>query len=253
MAKLTLLDIVQDILSDMNSDEVNSIVDTPDSMQVAQIVRSTFFDILDSKDSWPHLRTLFQLDASTDSEKPTHMGLPENVKELQLVKYNKRKVDDTRDKFQEVEYAYPDVFLERVNAYNTAADDVTLVTDYSGVQFAIKNDEAPSFWTSFDDDNLVFNAYDSEVDDTLQASKTQCMATRNPVWEVADEFIPDLPEEAFSQLLAESKSACFYRLKQRQDPSSDLQGARQRRAMSRKSWRAAGGIRFPNWGRVSRK
>jgi hypothetical protein len=41
MAKMTLLEIVQDILSDMDSDEVNSINDSVESLQLAQMIKST--------------------------------------------------------------------------------------------------------------------------------------------------------------------------------------------------------------------
>ena len=76
------------------------------------------------------------------------------------------------------------------------------------------------------------------------------MATRNPSWTVSDSFIPDLPEEAFSRLLAEAKAACFGRLKQLTDNKSEQQAQRQRHAMARKSWRAHGGIRMPNYART---
>ena len=62
MAKLTVLAMVQDILSDMNSDEVNSINDTIEAQQVAQIINTTYFEIISSRD-WPHLETLFQFNA----------------------------------------------------------------------------------------------------------------------------------------------------------------------------------------------
>jgi hypothetical protein len=39
MAKMTVLDMVQDIMSDMNSDNVNDINDTPESLRVAQIIK----------------------------------------------------------------------------------------------------------------------------------------------------------------------------------------------------------------------
>ena len=50
MPKLTLLDMTQDILSDIDSDEVNSISDTPDSLQVAGIIKSSFYDMIDIKE-----------------------------------------------------------------------------------------------------------------------------------------------------------------------------------------------------------
>lgn len=253
MAKQTLLEIVQDILSDIDGDEVNSINDTPDSLQVAQIVKSTFYDIIDSKTSWPHLRTLMRLDASSDTSKPTHMKLPENVKELQSLKYNKIKSGETKNRWDSVTFLYPDEFLEKVSTYNNDNSDVDVITDFSGTTFHIKNDEAPTYWTTFDDEWLVFNSYDSGLENTLQQSKTQCLALRDPAWEMDDDHTPDLPSEAFSRLLAESKAYSFARLKQLSDNTSQRQGERQRVAMSRKSWRAAGGIRKPNYGRTSRK
>ena len=248
MPKLTLLDMTQDILSDMDSDEVNSISDTPDSLQVAGIIKSSFYDMIDSKDSWPHLRTLMALDSAT-SAKPTHMKLPVDVKALEYVKYNKVKSGETQAKYRDIEYKYPDEFLAMVNNYNSDSDDVDLVTDYSGVTFPIKNDQGPSYWTSFDDESIVFDSYYSAVEANLQHSKSQCMAVRNPSWTVDDSFTPDLPEEAFSRLLAEAKSACFVRLKQYVDNKSEQQAMRQRNAMSRKSWRAHGGIRMPDYSR----
>lgn len=253
MPKMTLLEMTQDIMSDMDSDEINDINDTPDSLQVVQIIRSSFYDMIDSKDSWPHLRTLMSLDSSGDTAKPTHMKLPENVKSLQVLKYNKVKTGETRTKFQDVQYKYPDEFLHIVNGYNIDDAAVQAVTDYSGVTIAVKNDQAPTYWTSFDDEWVVFNSFDNTVDSALQSSKSQCVAYRSPSWTLSNDFIPDLPDEAFSRLLAEAKAASFSRLKQLTDNKAEQQAIRQRNAMSRKSWRAAGGIRMPDYSRRSLK
>jgi len=50
MAKMTVLEIVQDILNDLDGDAVNSINDTVEALQIAQIVKTTFNNILDGKD-----------------------------------------------------------------------------------------------------------------------------------------------------------------------------------------------------------
>ena len=60
MAKMTLLEMVQDIMSDMDSDEVNSINDSQEATQVAQIIKSTYYNIIDGRDM-PFLYELFQL------------------------------------------------------------------------------------------------------------------------------------------------------------------------------------------------
>lgn len=252
MAKLTLLEMVQDILSDMNSDDVNTISETPDAEQVAKIVKSTFFELIGNK-NWPHLRELVTLESIADSTKPTHLKLPELIKELEFVNYDTHKVGETRIKFNHIGFLHPDEFLVLTNDYNTDADDVITITDFSGVRFNIKTDVAPCFWTSFDDEHVVFNAHDSDVDTTIQASKTQASGYREPAWNAVDTFIPDLPSEAFPALLAEAKSASFLRLKQMPDQKAEQQSTRQRNWLSRKAWRVSGGIRFPDYGRQTKK
>ena len=250
--KKTLLQLTQDILSDMNSDEVNSITDSLESLQVAQIIRSVYEEMIAAK-NWPHLRTLMQLNASGDSDKPTHMKLPDDIKELVEIQYNSKKVGDTREKFELIEYMHPDAFIRHTNNRNSDNADVDVVTDVSGVSLLIMNDKAPEFWTSFDDEWIVFDSYDSEVESTLQKSKSQCIAFRLPTFSVADNFTPDLPAEAFPALLAEAKSTCFLRLKQMPDQKAEQQATRQKNWLSRKAWQAKGGIRFPDYGRRSRK
>jgi len=50
MPKLTVLDMVQDVLSDMDSDEVSSIDDTVEAMQVAQIIKTAFYEVINDGD-----------------------------------------------------------------------------------------------------------------------------------------------------------------------------------------------------------
>ena len=249
MAKLTLLEMTQDILSDIDSDEVNDVSDTPDSLQVAGIIKSTYYAIIDARDSWPHLRQLFQLNNLGSPDKLTALQLPDDIKQVETLKYNKVKSGETRAKYQSVTYLYPDEFLNIVNAYNTDADNVVLVDSVGGGEFPVKNDQAPTYWTSFDDEIIVFNSYDSAVEASVQGSKTQVVGYRSPSWTLANDFTPDLPDEAFSYLLSEAKKICFSRVKQVAEGTAFEQATRQRRAMSRNSWAAKGGIRMPDYSR----
>lgn len=253
MAKLTLLDMVQDILSDMTDDEVNSISDTLESLQVAQIVKSTFFEIIGNK-NWPHLRQLKSLSSLGDTNRPTHMRLPELTKELEWIQYNKRHINTpTRNSYEDVKYLSPDAFLRKTSIYNNTLDTVDVVTDFTGVVFHIKNDRHPEYWTSFDDEYVVFNSYNSALDDTLQETHSRASMFIEPGWSMDDTFIPDLPAEAFPALLAEAKSVAFARLKQAPDEKAEQQSTRQRRWLSRKAWRANGGIQLPSYARRTRK
>ena len=248
MAKMTLLEMVQDILSDMSSDEANTITDSLEAMQVARIVESTYFEMMSNK-NWPHLKQLITLNSLSDPATPTHMQMPSNIKELHTVQYDKIKDGETRKRLTGIDYVTPDAFLRQTNILNSDNADVQEVTDLSGVKLLIKNGTAPSCYTSFDDNYIVFDSFDSDVDTTLQSSKTQCTATMSPTFTLEDAHIPDIPVEAFPGLLAEAKSASFSRIKQAPDGKSEQQSKRQRSWLSRKSWQAGGGMKFPDYGR----
>jgi len=199
--------------------------------------------------NWPHLKSLITLNSSADSDKPTHMQMPENIKELHSIQYDGVKSGETKVRNRTMLYLTPDEFLRRSNDLNSDNSIIQSVTDFSGVSILIRNNKAPECYTSFDDEWLVFDSFNSEVDTTLQTTKTQCFATMSPVFTLTDAFIPDLPVEAFPALLAEAKSACFARIKQAPDAKSEQQAVRQRSWLSRKSWQAGEGMQFPDYGR----
>ena len=250
--KMTLLDIVHDILNDLDGDEVNSIEDTFEATQVAQIVKSTYFAMMSNR-NWPHTRQTVQVLPSGDSALPTHMKVQESIKELCFINYNKVKSGETRKIYQAIKYLYPDDFLRVTNRRNNDNSDIDVITDPTGVELLIKSNTAPTYYTSFDDEALVFDSYDSTVDTTLQQSKVQAQAYVIPTWSQEDDFIPDLPEEAFTALLEESKSRAMLKLKQVQDIKAEQESSRQQRWLSRKARRVEGGVRYPNYGRRGNK
>jgi len=250
--KMKLIEMVQDIHNDLDLDLVNSIDDTIESQQVAQIIKTTYFAMMSNR-NWPHLRESISLVPFSNASLPTHMSVPEGMKELDFVNYNAQKKDETRLRYKAIKWLEPDSFLRKQNALNTDADNTLVVTDPTGVQLMVKTDKAPEFFTSFDDTTLVFDSYNSAVDDSLQESKCQCMAYMMPSWSQTDDFIPDLPSEAFISLLEEAKSKASLKLKQSADNKAEQEAVRQRNWLSRKARRIAGGIHYPNYGRNSHK
>ncbi len=248
MAKPDMLSIVQEILNDIDGDEVNSISDLILSEQIANIVASTYKAMITSKD-WPHTRGLVQLVASGDSSKPTHMTFNEDFKKIISVKYNKIRTGETRLMFLPVKFMNADDFLVMSNARDSDATNIDNVTDDSGIILLVRNDIPPEFYTSFDDETLVFDAYDSLVDTTLQASKTQVAAYRLPSITIADDHVPDLPLEAFPLLIEESKSKASLKLNQQEDVKAELEARKQGAWMSKNDWIVSGGIKYENYGR----
>lgn len=246
--KMTLLELVQDILSDMDSDNVNSIDDTIESEQVAQIVKTTYQSMMASR-NWPHTRRTIQFTASGLTTKPTHITLQDSVKEMVFLKYNCVQDGETRKRYKEVYWVEPDDFLRILNKRNSDGDNIDVITDDGGIELLIQNDKEPKYYTSFNDNVIVFDSYDSEVDSTIQTSKIQALAYVIPTWTHSDTFTPDLPAEAFPKLLEEAKSRAMFKLKQVQDIKAEQESRRQDIWLSRKSWRVNGGIRYPNYGR----
>lgn len=249
---MSLLDITQDILSEMSGDEVNSINDTIESLQVAQIVKSTYTAMVSNR-NWPHQRRLLQLQASGTTQRPNYLYMQVPIKEMVFVHYDCVKSGETRKRIKEMKWKEPDDFLRHINHRNSDEDNIDTIIDPSGVSLFIRNDLAPTYYTSFDDKALVFDSYDSAVDDTLKASKTQAMAYFMLPFVMDDSHVPDLPDEAFTALLEEAKSRAFISLKQTANQKAEQESQRQQAWLSRKAWRAHGGIKYPDYGRNGQK
>lgn len=248
---LTLLDVVQDILSDTNSDEVNSISDTVEAERVARIVLSTYRAMVSNR-NWPSHKKTFSLTSSANSERPTHMTAPDDLKEMVSVEYNRTKAtDDGRQRWGKVKWKDNESFLRYISSRNsTDTDRVKTVTDASGITLLILKDKAPEYYTSFDDRVMIFDSFDESVDTVLQSSKTRAIGYRIPTqFTMVDGFTFDLPEEAQSALIEESRVKAQLRINSMNDVDAREDSLAQQRWLSRKAWRMKGGIRYPNFGR----
>lgn len=248
--KMTLKDIVSEILSDMTSDPVNSISDTFESEQVAKIVRRTYFNLF-SERVWPHTGQLFRLTSSGDSNRPTHMSIEDDVISVEWVKYNYQTTGGKMD-YRDIKYLRPEDFIEYVMSRDSTDDNVETVFDYNGTPLLILNDDMPTCWTSFDDEHLVFDSYDSSEDSTLQHSKTQVFGYVEPEWRMEDNFIPKMPTKAFSLLVAEAKSQAFIKLKEVFSQKDEQAATRQRSWLSREKRRHGYSTEYPDYGRNSK-
>lgn len=235
MSRKTLLEMTQNIMSAMDSDEINSIGDTVESLQVAEVVRETYEYITVGLDI-PGRAGIIKLDASTDTDLPNYMTVPNNVERIEWIRYNDNLI----------QYKTPLDFLESVSGRGTG-DEVTTIESMN-----IYNDRDPLFYTSFDDDTIVFDAFDSEEGSTLMQSKTLCWGQRSLPFDMTDDFVPSLPLDMFPRLLAEAKAACFVNFKQVSN-STEERRARNQKVVNMNSRFKAGTVRpidrLPNYGR----
>lgn len=250
--KMSLIEMVIDIANDMDTDPVNAITDTDEAMQIAQIIKTSYYDIISNR-NWSHLKGLTQIHHSGTPDLPTHLKLPENTKEVTYVGYDTSKTANEVFLYKELIYKDPEDFLRHVSTKSQNVQNKKVVTDPSGIKLIVVDNKPPTYWTSFDDQYIVCDSYDHNVDDALQKTKTQVIAYRMPEWKMLDDFVPDLPAEAFSALLAESKSAAFFSLKQMANDKAEQRAVRQQAWLSRKEWTAHGGVKYPDFGRRGRK
>lgn len=253
--KLTLLQLTQNILSAMDSDEVNSIGDSPEALQVANVIQTVYFNLV-SRAGLPDQFQLFQLDSSVDATKPVLMTKPANVDKVDWIKYlNTNPSNQQNDQFGSFShdlntdivqgsivppvaspiYEYVTLlpiqqFLDMVNQFNLNDSDVTSFLFTEGANsfnFYYKNSRQPQYATVVENKYFIFDSFDNTQDSTLQSNKVLCSGQTIPVFTMQDSFIPDLDDYQFPLLLSEAKSLAFFELKQMPHTKAEQENKRQ--------------------------
>jgi len=227
MAKMTLLDIVQNILSAMDSDYANSIGDSVEADQIATVVRETYFDLINNVLDLPEHKEIISLTGLGDTSHPNYLKLPDNVKRIDVFRYDKATATDTDLQYKDITFLEPLVFQSRFNGRNESDTDVVSITDFAAGKILIEDDKHPNFWTTFDDLYIVCDSYDKTLESSLQQSKTFCYGLTEPVWTHDDTFIPDLDANLFPLLLEEAKTTSFINFKQVSNVKSEQKARRQ--------------------------
>ena len=204
----TLLEVVQQILSDANGDEVSSISDTVEATQCASIVASVYEDIVTEHDIQA-IKRLFKLDGDADTASPCHMQIPAEHHSVEWIKYDTRTAVSDPHNYQDVCYMYPKDFLDMCNARNLDDSNVTTSEDPSGVIIHVLDDKAPQYYTLFDDRNVVFDSYNSAVESTLHQAKTQAYGQTSSKLALSDEATINLPAELVPLLVNEARAMFF--------------------------------------------
>lgn len=226
--KMTLLKMVQNILSDMDSEEVNSISDSNEAEQIAQVIENTYFAMIASRFIPEHAQTI-KLDSFSSTARPTHFRFPERVKNIESLDYNISK-ETNGVEYRRLKYLSPDDFFGLSDGRDSLSSRIQQVEDVaSGSILLIRNDAMPMYYTSFDDDNIVLDSFDSSTSAILTASRTRAFGVRYPTFDsFSDTFMPDLDATLFPFLLAEAKSTCMSLFKSGSDPKIEQAARRQK-------------------------
>lgn len=227
--RYTLKAMVDRILESMGGDEVNDIADTTESLAVANIIKECYFEII-SEIEPKETEGLFHLDASGDDLKPTLMFLPSTVSNIQWLKYNIG--DSVLDpNFRDLCYLSLPDFIQYTNGLDPDETWVGVETiEIEGQDFIFKfrSDESPRYWTSPNDQTLIFDAYDSTYETTLTSSRTYGYGGLVPTFTMTDAFVPQLDPRQFQLLLNAAKAQAFVELKQTTNEKAERKERRHR-------------------------
>ena len=238
MEKYTLLEIVQDVLSTMGNDSVSSISDSEDAEDVVKIIRLEYDKMMSDAD-WKHLKTVRNLTAVGDSTRPTLMKVPTDVAEITDIRYNKIKSGETAPNWDTVDMLDPVDFLNIILERSTDNSNTSSYTTSDGTQIIYYTDRAPSCCASFDDEYIVFDAIDTSVDTTLQASKSIAEVIEQITWTNDDTFVPDMPARMFPTLISRCRVVANELIEQRnivndaKDAKSGLNRLRRKTAVTK--------------------
>jgi hypothetical protein len=209
----------------MNHDSVNSINDTVESRQIAEEARVTYYDLMD-RDDWPHLMQHVQLEGVANLNRPNYMRIPQNVVRIDDLRYESTKDGDTKRSFNPVMFLHPSEFIDFTMTRLSNESNIITVVNTNSIPMFIQNNKAPEYWTTFDDEYVVFDSYDKEVDTTMHSMRSLVLAKVIPVWQSSDSFVPDMPDQMFSVFLAEVTAASFTYWKQGASPKDEQRAAR---------------------------
>lgn len=140
--------------------------------------------------------------------------------------------------YKRVEYMSPEEFTNMVNLRNPDSSNVvSMLYGPGNVTLYIYNDRDPQFWTSYDDEYIVFDSWDAGVESTIQANKTQVWLTSEPSVSLTDTQVLPLPSNLTNYLHAMAEARCFAFQKQQPNPKSEQREGRQRIRSMRGKWR----------------
>lgn len=222
----TLLELVQNVLSAIESDPVNFLSDSHEGEMVAEAFETVFYEMISTRIIPEHFG-LVKLHPFSDSTQPTSFIYNAGVDHVTQIWYDNRTGIDDVPEYRPVSWLTPTEFLLRSDGMGTPYREIP--EPVSGTTLRIKTDMFPRFYTSFDDKNIIMDGFREDIDDTLQETKTRVMARTIPEFNRFDEaFIPKLDDDLVPYFLAETTSRVQSLHKGGPDAKTDQASRRQK-------------------------
>lgn len=206
----TVLKTVQDILSAMDSDEVNGIGDTIESQQVASCVEIIYNQMVAEYDL-PVKTKVIKLESTDDyTNGKTRLYLPEGMLTLDHLEYDKRTTEDGIPNYGRIDIVSDNEFLDRVKNLDTSQSNIEeQYYPNTTFTFGVYNDRAPSYAMLVEQNVLVLDSYQTDIEGSLQTAKSLAKGQIADTLVLADETVLDLPPELYNTLFTNALELAY--------------------------------------------
>jgi hypothetical protein len=231
MAKKTILQIVQTVGQRIGSDEIDSLDETIESLEIVGVLAGVYEEVI-SRKSWEFLRGhVRQLDAiDVLSTQFNTLLIPDDVTRVECLRY--RDDNNSVETYTELTYLSAADFVTKVHARNSAATEVTTIINDDGVRLFVYNDRAPVYWTSFDETTITFDGYDVTRGNGNLASDSVIICDIVPAVDFTDPAaVLPVPQRMETLIINEAISTAAVSLRQTSDPKAEQVIRRQHAAL----------------------
>lgn len=253
MAKRNILQLVQQLGEGIGSDEIDSLDETIEASEIATILAQTVTEVI-SRKRWEFIKDrVRQLDERLGgSTQLNTLVIPSDVTRINCLRYRDTN-NDTITSFIDLTYMQPCEFMEFVQSRNSADANITAIANADGVLINVLTDNAPTRWTSFDEETITFDAYDATVGTGNLITDSVIIADIVPVIDYTDATATlKVPERMETLIFNEALSTCNYRLRQTADPRADRLARRQHISLRENEHITNKDTQESNYGRRSR-
>lgn len=208
--KYTLLQMVQRIAAKLGGDEISTLDETIEAVDIKNEVLNTFDDLV-SIQEWEWLKHIpRQLGARTVSpaQPACVLNLPADVVHIESLMYEAQSVVGERATCKKLTYLPPAAFQQMVmsRGIEDNIDELTV----NEIPLRIYNNRNPSYFTTFDESVVVFDGYDSTIDTTgIAYSKTSCIARITVSSDDDTDWSPSVPDWFYNLWYHEATARCF--------------------------------------------
>lgn len=224
----TLLEVVQDMLYSIQGDQVSDINGTVEAIRCHYLARQVFLDSVANTSMAPEQNQIKQLEGVGEVDDPTKLSIPRIIDEILCLEYQESDGD-----YKELQFLEPHHFTAKCESYR-GLDNTKTVT-YGDINLVVRTDKHPKYWTTYDNQFVLFDSWQESVEASVVGTKTRCLVRLSgpELWNPSNDFVIPLSDDAMSTYLNECKDRAWSEIKQQPNPSVTRAARRERAKLHR--------------------